>query len=100
VRRNRRRFWKASADRDKQAAYLTLYECPNATHRLLAPFMPFIAESMYQNLVRGLDAAAPLSVHMATWPQSDATKKDADLIYLDSTKFCLNVHQVVQCTIG
>jgi isoleucyl-tRNA synthetase len=81
VRRNRRRFWKASAGQDKQAAYLTLYECLSAAHRLMAPFMPFIAEAVYQNLVRGIADAAPLSVHMAPWPESDLAKKDDQLIY-------------------
>ena len=42
VRRNRRRFWKAASGADKQAAYLTLYECLEVVTRLLAPFVPFI----------------------------------------------------------
>ena len=46
VRRNRRRFWKAEAGDDKQSAYLTLYECLDTVHRLLAPFMPFLAEAV------------------------------------------------------
>ena len=53
VRRNRRRFWKAAAGRDKQAAYLTLYECLHTANRLMAPIMPFISEAVHQNLVRG-----------------------------------------------
>ena len=69
VRRNRRRFWKGEAGEDKQAAYLTLYQCLTTLSRLMAPFMPFLAEAVYQNLERGLDPAAPLSVHMAQWPE-------------------------------
>jgi len=81
VRRNRRRFWKAAAGKDKQAAYLTLYECLDVVHRLMAPLMPFLSEAVYQNLVRGVDANAPLSVHMADWPKADASKEDPELIH-------------------
>lgn len=81
VRRNRRRFWKAEAGDDKQAAYLTLYECLDTVHRLLAPFMPFLAEAVYQNLVRGADDDAPMSVHMTDWPRADAALVDHDLVY-------------------
>ena len=71
VRRSRRRFWKAEEDRDKVAAYLTLYECLVKTTKLLAPFTPFLAESLYQNLVRSLDATAPESVHLCDWPEAE-----------------------------
>jgi isoleucyl-tRNA synthetase len=80
VRRNRRRFWKAAAGDDKQAAYLTLYECLHVVHRLMAPLMPFLSEAMYQNLVRSVDAEAPMSVHMADWPEVEPAKQDAALI--------------------
>lgn len=70
VRRNRRRFWKSEAGVDKQAAYLTLYECLTTSNRLMAPFMPFVTEEVHQNLVRGATDAAPLSVHMDTWPEA------------------------------
>ncbi|KAA3620923.1 MAG: isoleucine--tRNA ligase [Proteobacteria bacterium] len=81
VRRNRRRFWKAEAGDDKQSAYLTLYECLSTVHRLMAPFMPFLAESVYQNLVRGIDADAPMSVHMTRWPNADIDLVDDTLIH-------------------
>jgi isoleucyl-tRNA synthetase len=51
VRRSRRRFWKSEADSDKIAAYLTLNECLVTLAKLLAPFTPFLAEELYQNLV-------------------------------------------------
>lgn len=81
VRRNRRRFWKSTDAKDKRAAYQTLYECLNAVHRLMAPFVPFLAEQVYQNLVRNLDADAPVSVHMCAWPEADESYDDAELLY-------------------
>ena len=69
IRRNRRRFWKSEAGTNKQSAYLTLYECLDTLQRLIAPFMPFLAESMYQNLVCSRDSTAPISVHMSEWPE-------------------------------
>jgi isoleucyl-tRNA synthetase len=80
VRRTRRRFWKAEAGDDKQAAYLTLYECLVTVNRLMAPFMPFISEETHQNLVRNVQADAPRSVHMEAWPAMDEAKVDAELI--------------------
>ena len=80
VRRNRRRFWKAAAGRDKQAAYLTLYECLHTVNRLMAPIMPFITETVHQNLVRGVDDGAPPSVHMSGWPAPDPAARDDALI--------------------
>ena len=80
VRRNRRRFWKAAAGQDKQAAYLTLYECLHTANRLMAPIMPFITEVVHQNLVRGVDEAAPSSVHMSEWPRPDPAVRDDALI--------------------
>jgi isoleucyl-tRNA synthetase len=80
VRRNRRRFWKAASGADKQAAYLTLHECLEVVNRLLAPFVPFISEAVYQNLVRAIEPDAPLSVHMATWPHADASRLDRQLL--------------------
>ena len=80
VRRNRRRFWKSAAGPDKQAAYLTLYECLHTVNRLMAPIMPFITETLHQNLVRGVDADAAPSVHMSEWPVPDPAARDESLI--------------------
>ena len=81
VRRNRRRFWKSTDPEDKRSAYLTLYECLSAVHRLMAPFVPFLAENMYQNLVRSIDAKAPISVHMSAWPETNPEHEDDALLY-------------------
>ncbi len=79
LRRSRRRYWKSESDNDKTAAYATLYEALSVLSKLLAPTMPFIAEEMYQNLVRPLDANAPESVHLAAWPAFDASLIDDTL---------------------
>ena len=80
VRRNRRRFWKAAAGSDKQAAYLTLYECLHTANRLMAPIMPFMSEKVHLNLVRGVDELAPPSVHMSEWPVPDPVARDDELL--------------------
>jgi isoleucyl-tRNA synthetase len=49
--------------------------------KLLAPFTPFVAEAMYQNLVRSVDGEAPESVHLAAWPEADAGLVDEQLIH-------------------
>jgi isoleucyl-tRNA synthetase len=79
IRRNRRRFWKTEADRDKAAAYLTLYEVLTTLAGLLAPFIPFLADELYDNLVRSLQPEAPVSVHLTDFPVADASKVDAAL---------------------
>jgi len=80
IRRNRRRFWKSTDIEDKRSAYLTLYECLDVIHRLMAPFVPFIAENVYQNLVRNNNKDAPLSVHMTEWPHPNKGWEDDQLI--------------------
>ncbi|MFC2028533.1 isoleucine--tRNA ligase [Chloroflexota bacterium] len=68
LRRSRRRFWKSESDSDKQAAYNTLFTALVTISKLLAPTMPFIAEEIYQNLVRSGSPNSPESVHLAEWP--------------------------------
>ena len=77
VRRNRRRFWKNGTDKDKIAAYSTLYECLVEVSKLVAPFMPFLSESIYRNLV-GHDRGK-LSVHLEDYPISDDSIIDHNL---------------------
>ena len=79
IRRTRRRFWKSEADVDKAAAYQTLYEVLTGLTGLIAPFMPFLADEMYQNLVRSFDPAAAKSIHLTDYPQADMTVVDSDL---------------------
>ncbi len=79
LRRSRRRYWKTESDSDKLAAYATLYEALITLSQLLAPTMPFMAEQLYQNLVRSFDPDAPLSVHLANWPIYDPEMIDETL---------------------
>ncbi|MEW6502367.1 MAG: isoleucine--tRNA ligase [Chloroflexota bacterium] len=79
LRRSRRRFWKSESDEDKRAAYATLYEALVTLAKLLAPTMPFMAEELYQNLVRSVDDSAPESVHLAKWPEYDPAVIDERL---------------------
>ena len=81
IRRNRRRFWKSTDLEDKRSAYLTLYECLTTVQRLMAPFIPFLAENMYQNLVISIDKDAALSVHMSDWPETNPAHEDEQLLY-------------------
>ncbi|HVN39688.1 MAG TPA: class I tRNA ligase family protein [Myxococcota bacterium] len=79
VRRNRERFWAAGLEPDKLDAHWTLYECLTALARLLAPFLPYATEELWQNLVRGPDPGAHESVHLADWPDADVSAIDAAL---------------------
>jgi len=80
LRRSRRRFWKSEDDDDKHAAYATLYEVLVTLVKLLAPFVPFVSEAMYQNLVRSVDSSAPESVHHCDWTKVDESKFDRQLL--------------------
>ena len=80
VRRNRRRFWKSDDGDDKQSAYLTLYECLNIAQRIVAPFMPFLSEAIYQNLCKCDDQAKP-SVHLTPWPEFDPARLNDALVF-------------------
>ena len=76
IRRSRRRFWKSEEDTDKAAAHWTLYEVLTTLSRLIAPFAPFLAERMHQDLVRTFDAEAPESVHLTSWPVANTAQID------------------------
>ena len=79
VRRGRARFWGKGMAGDKQAAFATLYTVLEAIARLIAPFTPFMAEAMYQNMVRQVDQDAPESVHLCDFPVYDDTFVDLDM---------------------
>jgi isoleucyl-tRNA synthetase len=82
IRRSRRRFWRSDADpgarADKESAYATLYEVLTTFARVLAPVLPFMTESIHQNLVVEPGVAKPGedSVHLTDYPLVDETKID------------------------
>ena len=79
VRRSRERFWGSDMNPDKEAAYTTLYTVLSTLSKVIAPFVPFVAESIYQNLVRNFDENAPISVHLCKFPEADAKYMDTAL---------------------
>lgn len=79
VRRSRRRFYGEGWPADKRAAYSTLYEVLSTFNRLIAPIVPFVAETVYQNLVANQRGDAPVSVHHVPFPRADAKLVDESL---------------------
>jgi len=79
VRRSRRRFWRSGDDADSRVALRTLYECLVTVSRLLAPFTPFVAESLHRNLAASHLRGAADSVHLEDWPAVDESAIDETL---------------------
>ncbi len=79
MRRNRRRFWKGELDADKRAAYDTLRTVLVGVTRLVAPFVPHLADAIWENLVTAVDPAAPDSVHLADFPTTEPGRRDVAL---------------------
>ncbi len=79
IRLNRARFWKSPDPLDQADAYHTLHQVLTTFAKVLAPFMPFLTEEVYQRLVRPIDAQAPASVHWCDYPQADESLIDAAL---------------------
>jgi isoleucyl-tRNA synthetase len=79
VRRSRARFWASDDSDDKRAAFSTLYEVLVDLTKLAAPFIPFMTETLFQNLVRTSNASAPESVHLASFPEPDEARADDEL---------------------
>lgn len=79
VRRNRERFWLTELKDEKIGAYCTLYRVLTTLVTVAAPFVPFMADEIYQNLVVGLDKEAPESVHLCLWPEVKENEIDKQL---------------------
>ncbi len=76
IRRSRRRFWKAGQEEDKLAAYATLYQVLKDLSKVIAPFVPFIADGIFQTLRNDDD---PESVHLALFPEEASGLRDLEL---------------------
>ena len=79
VRRCRERYWKQGLEQDKINAYLTLYTALVTVAKAAAPMIPFMAEDIYQNLVRSVDATAEESVHLCSFPEVKEDQIDLEL---------------------
>ncbi len=77
VRSSRERFWGKGENEDTSAAFQTLYHILVTLSRLIAPFVPFLAEQMHQNLCAG--TAAPESVHLCDYPVCEKNRIDEAL---------------------
>ncbi|QDU54914.1 class I tRNA ligase family protein [Aeoliella mucimassa] len=79
VRRSRDRFWaKDKRAVDKLDAYWTLYECLVSTTKMIAPFVPFLADAMWRNLTGVFDGALE-SVHLCDYPEAHPALVDEQL---------------------
>ncbi len=79
VRLNRKRFWGGEMDRDKLAAYQTLYTCLETVCQLAAPFAPFLTERIFTDLNAVSGRHPDTSVHIAAFPESDESLIDSAL---------------------
>jgi len=79
IRLNRRRFWAAGDDPSKMRAYLTTYRVLLGTARLIAPYVPFIADIIRRELVQPEIFGGPESVHLERFPTADTGAVDNEL---------------------
>lgn len=79
VRRSRERFWGKGMAGDKEAAFATLYHALVTLAKVIAPYVPFVSECMYRNLVTRAYPDAPISVHLTDFPACDEARVDAAL---------------------
>jgi isoleucyl-tRNA synthetase len=81
IRRSRRRFWKSEDDGDKTSAYATLYEVLLTLSKTLAPFLPFLSETIYQILGREVNDSLASSVHLHDFPQTQKSLSNPTLVH-------------------
>ena len=79
VRRCRERYWVKDMPQDKINAYMTLYTALVTISEVAAPMVPFLAENIYQNLVRNIDKSAPVSIHLCDFPEVNEAYIDKEL---------------------
>jgi isoleucyl-tRNA synthetase len=100
VRRSRSRFWAQGDSADKASAFATLYEVLVDFAKLSAPFVPFMAEALYQNLVRTQaagDTKTPASVHLSTFPSYAEARAETPLLAaMQATRTAVTLGQRVR----
>ena len=79
VRRCRERFWGSGMNENKEAAYVTLYTVLSTLSKVIAPYVPFMAENIYRNLVVNFFSDAPESAHLCDFPVADESRIDPEL---------------------
>lgn len=79
IRLNRERFWKSDKDKDKWSAYTTTFYVLKELSKLLAPFIPFTSEKIYQEIVRNIEKNNPESVHLCDYPKENLSLIDQRL---------------------
>jgi isoleucyl-tRNA synthetase len=100
IRRSRPRFWAPGGNADP-AAMATLHQALVTLISLLAPFMPFLAEELYQNLVHGVEEGAPESVHLQAYPGVDPALREPELERtMDLTRTVAGLGNAVRKTAG
>jgi isoleucyl-tRNA synthetase len=77
LRRSRKRFARGAEAQDRAAAFATMHATLVALTRIMAPILPFLSESMYENLVvAGGLTDVPDSVHLTNWPADELKSLD------------------------
>ena len=79
MRQSRRRFWKGEYEKDKIAAYQTLFDCLLSVSKLMAPVAPFYADQLYRDLYAATQTEQYASVHLAHFPVADASLRNLAL---------------------
>jgi len=79
IRRGRDRYWAKEMPQDKINAYMTLYTVLETFIKVAAPFIPFVTEDIYQNLVKSIDTDAPVSIHLCDFPAVNENQIDKTL---------------------
>lgn len=83
VRRSRDRFWSNAADsetqQDKADAYWTLYETLLQVSKLIAPFVPFLSETLWRHLAQPFGSSVLKSVHLCDYPSAASERIDEGL---------------------
>ena len=79
VRQSRRRFWKGEYEKDKIAAYQTLFDCLLSVSKLMAPVAPFYADQLYRDLCAATQTEQYASIHLAHFPVADASLRNLAL---------------------
>jgi isoleucyl-tRNA synthetase len=79
VRRSRERFWAKGMEQDKINAYMTLYTSLVTLAKVSAPYIPFMTEDIYRNLVLNVDKTAPESIHLCLYPTYNEAYIDKEL---------------------